>query len=68
MATVAATVKSILFGRLRQYKLRMVRSVRMYRLTERHRENDQDAFLAFIEADGNLLNAGDNPVKHLVHP
>lgn len=66
MATVASGVKSVLFGRLRQYKLRMVRAVRMYRLTERHRENDQDAFLAFVEADGNLLDAGDNPVKHLV--
>ena len=66
MATVASGVRSVLFGRLRQYKLRMVRAIRMYRLTERHRENDQDAFLAFVEADGNLLDAGDNPVKCLV--
>jgi len=64
MADLGASAKPVLFGRLKQYKLRMVRRIRVYRLTERHRENDQDAFLAFVEADGNLLNAGDNPVKY----
>lgn len=68
MPTPASGVRSMLYGNLRQYKMRMIRAVRMYRLTERHRENDQDAFLAFIEFDANLLDAGDNPVKCLVHP
>lgn len=62
--------KPILFGLLKKYKIRQVNQIRLYRLTERHRENDQDAFLAFTEIDGDLLdptNGGANaPVKHLV--
>jgi hypothetical protein len=39
--------------------------MRFYRLVERHRENDQDAFLTFARRDGNLLDAGGNPIKKL---
>lgn len=67
MASSAASGSAtMVFGQLPQYKIRQVGMLRMYRLTERHRENDQDAFLAFIEGDGNLLDAGDNPVKKMV--
>lgn len=66
-STIAAAKKTVLFGQLSKYKVREVDSVRIYRLTERHRENDQDAFLAFLEADGNLLDAGTAPVKVLLH-
>lgn len=67
-ATIATGKTTVIFGQMSQYKIRQVNSVRMYRLVERYRENDQDAFLAFIEADGNLLDAGDHPVKALVQP
>lgn len=60
--------RSVTFGDHSYYKIRLVRQIRIYRLTERHRENDQDAYLAFIRADGGLLDAGTNPVKHIVHP
>lgn len=63
-ATTSAK-KVMAFGQLQKYKVRQVKEVRMYRLVERHRENDQDAFLAFIRADGNLLDAGVAPVKYL---
>lgn len=66
MASVATGNKSILFGQLSKYKVRQVNSIRLYRLVERHRENDQDAFIAFLRADGNLLDAGTAPVKHLI--
>ena len=66
MASPATGVKTVLFGALRQYKVRMVREVRFYRLSELYRINDQDAFVAFLRFDGNLLDAGDNPVKHLI--
>ena len=66
MASIAATAKVMLFGLLSKYKIRQVGSMRLYRLVERHRENDEDAFLSFIRADGNLLDAGVAPVKHLV--
>lgn len=66
MADPAASQKSMIFGQLNKWKLRMVRQVRFFRLMERHRENDQDAFLAFVEADGRLLDAGTHPIVHLI--
>lgn len=64
--TLEAGAKSMLAGNFTSYKVRQVNRVRLYRLTERHRENDQDAFLAFVEADGNLLDPGTGPVRHLL--
>lgn len=64
-SSITNSAITVLFGQLTAYKIRQVGSIRLYRLTERHRENDQDAFLAFIEGDGNLLDAGDHPVKKL---
>lgn len=65
-STIESAAKTVLFGQLNKYKVRMVNSIRLYRLVERHRENDQDAFLAFVRADGNLLDAGVAPVKYLL--
>lgn len=65
-ATVATGTKTMLFGRLEKYRIRRVGGIRLYRLTERHRENDQDAFLAFVREDGNLMNTGTAPVKHML--
>ena len=65
-ATVATGTKTMIFGQLSKYKMRLVRGVRSYRLVERHRENDQDAFVSFIRADGGLLNSGGNPVQCLL--
>lgn len=68
MADPASGVRSVLFGRLSAYKVRIVRTVRFRRLDERYADNDEVAFLAFMRADGNLLDAGDHPVKAIVHP
>lgn len=65
-SSATASAKTMVFGQLNKYKIRQVRDIRFYRLVERHRENDQDAFLAFIRADGNLLDAGTDPVKAMV--
>lgn len=65
MADMAASTRSILFGNLRSYKVREVRGVRLYRLQERYRDVDQDAFLAFVRRDGALVDAGTHPVKAL---
>lgn len=62
-SSIAASAKTVCFGQLNKYKVRQVNTVRVYRLVERHRENDQDAFIAFVESDGNLLDAGGRPVK-----
>jgi len=65
-ATVATGTKTMLFGLLSHYKVRTVGEVRLYRLQERYRDTDQDAFIAFCREDGNLLTAGTVPVKHLL--
>jgi HK97 family phage major capsid protein len=66
-STIASGKKTILYGKLDNYKIRRVKGLRLYRLEERYRDNDQDAFLAFIREDGNLLTAGTAPVKYLSH-
>ena len=66
-ATMASGKKTLLYGQLNKYKIRTVGEVRMYRLEERYRDTDQDAFLALIREDGNLLTAGTAPVKVLTH-
>lgn len=63
--SIATGNKTLLYGRIPAYKWRQVNRIRMYRLMERHRENDQDAFLAFAEADGKLVDAADRSVKVL---
>lgn len=66
MATGVTTgTKAVLFGALSKYLIRDVLGVTLLRLDERYADFHQVAFLAFARADGNLLNAGTNPVKHL---
>lgn len=57
---------AMLYGDLASYKVRRVNGIRMYRLEERYRDNDQDGFIALLMLDGNLLTAGTNPVQKLV--
>lgn len=66
MPAIATGNKSIVFGQLKAYKVREVGSIRLYRLGELYRANDQDGFVAFHECDGGLLDAGQHPVKHLI--
>lgn len=65
-STVAATKKTLLFGQLNKYKVREVGQVRLKRLVERFADNDQEGFLGLNRADGNLIDAGTAPVKHLL--
>lgn len=65
-ATVASGTKTMLFGQLSKYKVRQVRGIRLRRLVERYADTDQEGFVAFIRQDGNLLNAGTAPVKHML--
>jgi len=64
VAVMAASAKSILFGRFDKYKARMVKDITLMRLVERYADNLQVAFLLFARADGRLLDAGTNPVKY----
>lgn len=65
-SSVASAAKTMLFGRLSAYKVRQVRGIRLRRLDERYADTDQVGFIAFLREDGDLLNAGTAPVKHLL--
>lgn len=65
VGTLAATNKVALFGDLSKYTIRAVKGVRHRRLTERYADYDQEGFISYLRADGNLLDAGTHPVKHL---
>lgn len=52
---VTAT-KHVLFGAFEKYLVRDAGSIRMYHLTERYRDVDQDCFVAFKRIDGRALN------------
>ena len=54
-------------GHIPSYQIREVQSIRILRLKERAAERDQELFLAFMEADGGLLNAGTFPVKAMAN-
>lgn len=64
MATAFTTgQKLMLFGDMSKYVIRDVAEVRLVRLDELFAQTDQVGFVAFQRGDGNLLNAGTNPVK-----
>lgn len=65
-ATVATGTKTMLYGQLSKYQIRDAGSIRFIRLNERYAEKDQVAFFALMRSDGNLLDAGVAPVKHLI--
>jgi len=52
---VTAT-KHVLFGAFEKYLVRDAGGTRMYHLTERYRDVDQDCFVAFKRIDGRCLN------------
>ena len=66
MSGIVASATVMLGGTLSHYKIRTVGETRFYRLQERYRDTDQDGFIALIREDGNLLTAGQAPLKALV--
>lgn len=54
------------FGDFSKYLIREVGSIRVIRDDSIRVESDVSVFLAFLRADGNLRDAGTNPVKHMV--
>ena len=66
MPAMTSALKPIAFGQLSKYLIRDVMGIRVIRLDERHAEQGQVAFFAFSRHDGRLLDAGTNPVKHIL--
>jgi len=64
-STFAAGEKIMLFGDLQAYKIRLVGSIRLRQMVEKFADSDQTGFVAFVEFDGHLLDAGTHPVKAL---
>jgi HK97 family phage major capsid protein len=68
MAVMAANANSILFGDLTKYKYRKVAGgTSIMRLTERYADYLQVGIMAFLRADGNLIDAGTHPVAVFVN-
>jgi len=65
-SSIATATKTIIFGDLASFKIRDVGRVRIKRLVERYADYDQIGFVAFIRFDSKVLNAGTNPIKHLI--
>jgi len=65
--TQAQSAKVVLFGDFSKYKIRDVAGVRLVRLDELFAQTDQVGFVAFLRSDGNLLDAGTAPIKHLTN-
>jgi len=64
MPDIGTSTKPIAFGVMNKYIVRDVQSIRLQRFTELLGESDQDGFLAFMESDGNVLDAGTPPNKY----
>lgn len=66
VATIATTAKVIGFGDFSKYLVRDVIGTQVVQLRERYADYHQVGFLAFNRADGDMLDAGTDPVKVLV--
>jgi HK97 family phage major capsid protein len=58
-------MKAIFFGDFSKYIIRQVRNMRIVRLGQRYADLDQTAFMVLLRVDGELQNAGTNPIKYL---
>lgn len=65
VAAMAANAKSIIFGAFRNYKIRDVMSVQMFRFTDSaYTKLGQVAFLAWMRTGGNLVDVSGASVKY----
>ncbi len=65
MPSLTTGQKAILFGDLKSYYVRLVKGPRVLRLEERYADFGQLGFLAFLRADGDLVDGGGGAVKAL---
>jgi HK97 family phage major capsid protein len=65
MAQMAASAKHTAFGDWSNYYIREVQGIQLVRLNELYAEAGQVGFMAFMRADGGLIDAGQGPIKTL---
>lgn len=68
MASMEASAKSILYGDFSKYVMREVLGITLVRMVERYADYHQVGFVAIMRFDGELIDAGTHPVKHILHP
>jgi HK97 family phage major capsid protein len=67
MPQPTAANKAILFGDFSKYIIRDVLGIQMLRLSERYADYLQVGFIAFSRHDGDLLDAGTNPIVYAAY-
>ncbi len=63
-----ADMRSIAYGDFKAYKIRDVMGITLLRLVERFAELAQIGFVAFSRHDGDIIDAGTNPILWIRHP
>jgi len=67
MADIGAGLKSVLFGDFSKYLIRRVAGFNIVRFNEKYMNSLQVAVMGWSRSDGELLDAGTNPIKHILH-
>jgi len=67
MADVGASAKSVLFGDFKNYLIRKVTGDRVVIANELFAATDQIGIMLLQRRDGQVLDAGTNPIKYMVH-
>ena len=63
-SSVATAEKTVLVGDFSRFIIRDAGPIRMFRLEERYRDNDQTGFVGFARFDSKVLNS--SAIKHLI--
>lgn len=66
VAVIGASAKTIYYGDFSKYIIRDVQEFTLLRLEERYADYHQVGFVGFSRHDGRILDAGTDPIKHLV--
>jgi HK97 family phage major capsid protein len=67
MADIAAAAKSMLFGDLKKFMIRKVLGTQLFVYREKYMEELQIGFQAYNRWDSRMLDAGQHPIKYLLH-
>jgi HK97 family phage major capsid protein len=65
-STITASDITVLFGDFKNYHIRLVNGFNLFRFNEKYMNSLQVALMGWSRSDGELINAGTNPIKSLV--
>jgi len=68
MRSIGADKRSILYGDFSKYYIRDVMDILVVRMDERYATAAQTGFVAFSRHDGDIIDAGTNPILAIRHP